>query len=86
MNTPQEVTFQLEDYRQRVLAADKLRLAGDEEGARKLMPTREEIIQSIKAYRKLMTTKQTKRATSSEGKAKANKIKTMDNLADLFKS
>ena len=81
----QEILAQLTDFRQRVLHADKLRRDGDKEGADKLMPTKEELIQAIKAYRQSLGAKQSARAATSESKSRAAAIASMDNLADLFK-
>ncbi len=81
----QEITSTLIDFRQRVLQADKLRLEGDAEAASRLMPSRQELIQAVKAYRQSLATRSTSRKTTTESRAKANAIKTMDNLSDLFK-
>jgi len=80
-----EIVAQLTDFRQRVLQADKLRLEGDPEGADRLMPSRDEMIEAIKAYRQSLNQKASSRSASSSSKAQAAAIEAMDNLSELFK-
>jgi len=79
-----EIIHQIQDFRQRVLQADKLRRQGDEEGAKSLEPTKAELIQAIKAYRKSIGERSASRAASASSKAQAAQVLSMDakNLLD----
>jgi hypothetical protein len=80
-----EIVAQLTDFRQRVLQADKLRLEGDPEGAEALMPSRDELIEAIKAYRQSLIQRAPARSSASSAKAQAAAIEAMENLSELFK-
>lgn len=82
--SPEELTLQLSDFRLRVLEADKLRRLGDTEKAEALMPSRDEVIQAIKAYRQAISQKAPKRSASAEKKTEAQKLRTMNDLKKLF--
>lgn len=79
------IQVQLQDYRERVLQADVLRRQGELDKAEELEPTRDEIIQAVKAWRQAMSQRSTTRASSAAAKGKAQKIKVMEDLNDLFK-
>lgn len=84
MTSSAEILLEIQDFRQRVLQADKLRRQGDEEGALSLMPSREDLIQAIKAYRQSLGSKAPARAASAKVKSKAAEISQMDDLSKLF--
>lgn len=82
--TSAEIISQLQDFRARVLQADKLRRTGDLEAAQSLMPSREELIQAVKAYRAALGTRAPAKAASASSKSKAATIAQMDDLSKLF--
>lgn len=79
-----ELIAQLQDFRHRVLQADKLHRQGDTEGAKALMPSKEELVQAIKAYRATIGQRAPARAASAKAKSKAAEVLAMDpkNLLD----
>ena len=81
-----EILVQLQDYRTRVLEADKLVRLGREDEAKKLLPSREEIADAIILWRKSIasSSRGTTKAASSATKQKAAKISSMDDLSALF--
>lgn len=84
MSANPEIIAQLQDFRQRVLQADKLRRQGEEEEARKLEPSNDEIIQAIKAFRESMQDRKASRTSSAQTKTKAKKLEKMEDLSALF--
>lgn len=83
--SPENIVAELADFRQRVIEADKLRLQGEGDKADTLMPSRDEVIEAVRRYRKSLEGKAKARSSTSAKKAAASKIQTMENLADLFK-
>lgn len=73
-----EIIAQLQDFRSRVLTADKLRREGDTEAADKLMPSREDLIQAVKAYRASLGQRTATRAAGAKEKSEAARVATMD--------
>lgn len=77
MPTPIEV---INDYRQRILKCKALRAAGDEEGAKAIEPTDEELRDGLVALRAHRG-----QAVEKSAAKKKSKIDPMANLNDLFK-
>ena len=79
-----EILNQLQDFRQRILQADKLRRQGAVDEGNALMPSREELIQAVKAYRQSIGQRSGARATSAKAKTSAAAVASMapENLLD----
>lgn len=73
-----DIISTLQDFRARVIQADKLRRLGDEEGAAALMPQRAELIQAVKAYRASLGQRTPSRAASAKAKTEAARVAEMD--------
>lgn len=81
---PEEAQIQINHFQRRVLEAEQLRREKKFKEAEELMPSREELIATIKAYREYIFSKGEKRAAKSAGRQQAAQIRAMEDLNALF--
>ena len=80
-----DILSQLQDFRSRVLEADRLSREGKEAEAALLRPSRDDLGEAIKTWRKVVSTSRSPaKSTSAASKTKAAKIKEMADLSQLF--
>lgn len=80
-----DILAQLHDFRQRVLEADRLTREGKIEEAEALRPSKSDLVEAIKAWRKAVSTSRAPaKAASAATKSKAAEIRGMSDLSQLF--
>ena len=80
-----DILHQLQDFRSRVLQADLLIREGKETEAEALRPSKAELVEAIKLWRRAVSTSRAPaKSAAAATKTKAAEIRNMTDLKDLF--